>query len=61
MTYAKLKGLAPEAFRRYSGVKPETFGTMLKVLEQAKVGKKKTGRPSKLSLGDQLMLTLTYW
>ncbi len=61
MTYAKLKGLAPEAFRRYSGVKPETFGTMLKVLEQAEVGKKKTGRPSKLSLGDQLMLTLTYW
>lgn len=61
MTYAKLKELSPEQFRRYSGVKPETFEAMLEVLEQAEGRKKKTGRPSKLSLSEQLLLTLMYW
>lgn len=61
MTYAKLKELSSEAFRRYSGVKPETFEAMLEVLEQAEGCKKKTGRPSKLGLEEQLLLTLTYW
>ena len=44
MTYAKLKTLPPEAFRRYSGVKPETFrvipalqGTLLEVLELIRI------------------------
>jgi len=61
MTYAKLKELPSEAFRRYSGVKPETFRAMLEVLEQAEGRKKKVGRPSKLALEEQLLLTLTYW
>jgi DNA-binding FadR family transcriptional regulator len=61
MTYTKLKELLPEQFRRYSGVKPETFEAMLEVLEQVEGRKKKTGRPSKLSLEEQLLLTLTYW
>lgn len=61
MTYAKLKELAPQAFRRYSGVKPETFRVMLEVLEKVEESKKKAGRPSKLGLADQLLLTLSYW
>lgn len=61
MTYSKLKEQPPEAFRRYSGVNPETFTVMLDVLEQAEARKKKSGRPSKLSLADQLLLTLSYW
>lgn len=61
MTYAKLKELAPEAFRRYSGVKPETFSAMLEALQQAEGRKKRAGRPSKLGLADQLLFALTYW
>lgn len=61
MTYAKLKELAPKAFRRYSGVKPETLRVMLEVLEKVEECKKKAGRPSKLDLADQLLLTLTCW
>lgn len=61
MTYAKLKELSSEAFRRYSGVKPETFEAMLGVLREVEQDKKKSGRPSKLSLEEQLLLTLTYW
>lgn len=61
MTYTKLKELAPEAFRRYSGVKSETFEAILEVLEQVEESKKKSGRPSTLGLADQLLLTLMYW
>lgn len=61
MTYASLEGLPAEQFRRYSGVKPETFEAMLEVLEQLEGQKEKSGRPSKLGLEDQLLLTLTYW
>lgn len=61
MTYAKLKEVSSEAFRRYSGVKHKTFAAMLEVLEQAEGQKKKVGRPSKLRLEEQLLLTLTYW
>lgn len=34
---------------------------MLKVLEAAEAAKRKPGRPSKLALPDQLLLTLSYW
>jgi len=44
MIYSKLKEQPPEAFRRYSGVNPETFTAMLDVLEQAEARKKKSGR-----------------
>lgn len=42
-------------------MKPKTFEAMLEVLEQAEGQKKKAGRPSKLRLEEQLLLTLTYW
>ncbi|WP_217652003.1 helix-turn-helix domain-containing protein, partial [Hydrococcus rivularis] len=34
---------------------------MVKVLEAEKVLQKKTGRPSKLSAEDQILMTLEYW
>lgn len=61
MTYEKLKSLAPEAFKRYCGVQPVTFAVMLEVLSTGQERKKKSGRPSKLGLEDQLLMTLTYW
>jgi hypothetical protein len=42
-------------------VHPETFNEMVKVLSAEKILQKKTGRPSKLSLEDQILITLTYW
>ena len=47
MTYAKLKELSSEAFRRYSGVKPKTFEAMLEVPEQVEGQKKKASRRTK--------------
>ena len=61
MTYEKLKALPAEAFKRYSGVKPKTFAAMLELLQETERNKKKPGRSSKLSLEEQLMLTLSYW
>lgn len=61
MTYEKLKGMSSEAFKRYSGVKPATFETMIEALQEAERDKKKPGRNPTLCLEEQLLLTLTYW
>jgi hypothetical protein len=58
-TYEQLKELSPEQFRRACGVKPSTFNHMVEVLAQAKA-QQKPGRPSTLSLENQLLLTLEY-
>jgi hypothetical protein len=61
MTYENLKGMSSEAFKRYSGVKPATFETMLEALWKAERDKKKPGRSPALCLEEQLLLTLSYW
>ena len=43
-----------------TGVKPETFAVMVEALAKAARHKRKSGRPSKLVLEDQLLLTLMY-
>lgn len=61
MTYEQVKSLKPEDFKRLCGVRPETFNQMLEVVRSPSLPKQKTGRPSKLSLEDQLLMTLEYW
>ncbi len=61
MTYQRLKEKSAEAFKRYSGVKAETFATMLEVVQAAERNKKKHGCSSALCLEEQLLLTLSYW
>jgi hypothetical protein len=61
MTYQRLKEKSAEAFKRYSGVKSETFETMIEVLRKAERNKKKPGRSPTLCLEEQLLLTLSYW
>ncbi|EPF24486.1 transposase [Microcystis aeruginosa] len=58
MTYEKVKNLNPEEFKRFCGVYPETFKDMVKVLAAEKVLQKKSGRPRKVSLGDQNLMSL---
>lgn len=60
MTYNAVKHLKPTSFKRLCGVRPETFESMLTVLRQAQT-QKLPGRPSKLGLEDQLLMTLEYW
>lgn len=61
MTYEQVQHLKPEAFKRLCGVRPETFAEMVKVLEEKAQQKRKPGRPSKLSVANQLLMTLQYW
>ena len=61
MTYEQVKTLKPTEFKRLWVVYPDTFKDMVTVLKAEKVWQKKTGRPSKLSTEDQLLITLEYW
>lgn len=60
MTYEKVKDLSPENFKRLCGVRKETFVQMVQILEKQVTTKIKTGRPSKLSLENQILMTLEY-
>ena len=61
MNYEQVKTLKPTECKRLCGVYPDTFKDMVTVLKAEKVWRKKTGRPSKLSTEDQLLITLEYW
>jgi hypothetical protein len=62
MSYEQIKDLRPALFKRYCGVKPETFHKLVMVvslhLAETRI---KTGRPPKLSVEDQVLMTLEYW
>jgi Helix-turn-helix of DDE superfamily endonuclease len=60
MTYEKIRNLSPENFKRFCGVRKKTFAQMVQLLEKHVQGKIKTGRPSKLSLENQVLITLEY-
>jgi hypothetical protein len=54
MSYEQIKDLPPALFKRYCGVKPETFQKMVAVVaEHPAESRIKTGRPPKLSMEDQ--------
>ncbi len=60
MTYNGVKHLKPSEFKRLCGVQPRTFEAILSVLRQVELNKL-PGRPTKLNLEDQLLMTLKYW
>jgi hypothetical protein len=61
MSYEQIKDLRPALFKRYCGVKPETFQRMVEVLsDHLSKMRVKTGRPPKLSVEDQVLMTLEY-
>ena len=60
MNYSKVKTLPRQQFKRLVDIKPSTFAEMLEVLRAAQSDSRR-GRPSILSLEDQLLMTLSYW
>jgi hypothetical protein len=61
MKYEQAKHLKPAEFKRFWGVKLETFEQMVEIVSQHEGQKKKSGRPGKASLEDQVLMTLEYW
>ena len=61
MTYNQVKQLKPAEFKRLCGVQPETFKCMVEIVnqrhQQIKLG---IGRPSKLTVEDQVLMTWEY-
>lgn len=69
MKYEHARALPAAAFRRRTGVHKHTFATMVEslprtrsgVVRKAELARKKTsGRPAKLAIEDQLLMTLEY-
>ena len=61
MQQEQIKDLGGGEFRRLTGIKPETFEKMLKILSDADRKKKaRGGRRNKLNLKDQLLVTFEY-
>src|ERR1043165_572850 len=62
MSYEQVKDLRPADFKRYCGVEPETFRRMVELVSRRLTkGRRQTGRPPKLAVEDQVLLTLEYW
>lgn len=61
MTYEQLKHLKPSAFKRRSGVHPETFQQMVEALRPDLDRRGKRGGQAKLSVENQLLVVLEYW
>lgn len=62
MSYQQVKDLPPAEFKRLCGVRPETFRRMVGVVS-GHLNKRRQvlGRPTKLSVEDQVLMTLEYW
>jgi len=58
MRYEEIKNRKPADFQRLTGVKPQVFEQMLKSVQDHIHS---FGRPCKLCLADQLLLTLMDW
>ena len=59
MLYKKATKLSPSHFKRQYGVSLKTFGKMVEVVRNALHGSR--GCHAKLSIPDQILLTLQYW
>ncbi|MFI0398557.1 MAG: transposase family protein [Thiolinea sp.] len=56
--YETIQSLSNPQIKRLVGIEWSTFHAMLKVLEGHQ---NRQGRPLKLSLADQLLMSLSYW
>ena len=62
MKYEKVKNLKSEEFKRFTGIHLTTFQTMVTIVKNHFLNKKKkSGRPNNLIIEDQILLTLEYF
>lgn len=60
MKHQEAKKLTPSEFKRLCGVYPQTFALMVEIVQAHQNRKKVSGRPSKLTVEDQILMTLEY-
>ncbi len=60
MEYRKARKLSANQFKRLTGVQKTTFKRMVELVKNEEKKKKKLGRPCKLRIEDQVLMTLQY-
>jgi hypothetical protein len=60
MKYKEAINLKRAVFKSLCGVYPETFIKMIEIVTESQKHRQKQGRPPKISIEDQIMLTLEY-
>ena len=60
MKYTQIQSYTDSQFKRLIGVDQTTFAEMVNIVKAAETLKRKSGRPSKLSTEDQILLTFSY-
>lgn len=61
MNYKTAKLLTSAKFKRRFGVQPKTFNRMVKAMKDQRPKQRFSGRPSVLSVEEQILVTLEYW
>jgi hypothetical protein len=61
MDYESIKNLKLEDFKRLTGIDKNTFQEMVKIVKEYVKINKKAGRKNKLSIENQILLTLEYF
>jgi len=61
MPYEQLQALEATDVKRFTGVQRATFEKMVEAVGEYERHKQKRGRPSKLSVADQVLVALQYW
>ena len=61
MKYWQAIKLPSRKFKRLTGIKRQTFRLMVRLVKAQQKQKKKLGRPSRLIVEDQVLVTLQYW
>ncbi len=61
MKYWQAIKLSSREFKRFTGVKRQSFRLMVRLVKAEEKHKKKPGRRAKLIIEDQILVTLQYW
>lgn len=61
MIYKRIISLSEKEFKRYTGIKKETYNKMVEIIKEKENRKKKLGRPTELSAEDKVLITLEYY
>ena len=61
MKLAQAQRLSKQKFKRLTGMSPRTYYFIVKVVKEQEKNKKKPGRPYKLSVEEQVLMSIEYW